>query len=69
MSDSDEIYKIPVTLIGETGLAFLLQPDDAELGGPEWLPKSKVNLSPFNIKTKKGTANIPEWLMKKLGWI
>lgn len=66
---ADEIYKIPVTHLGETGLAFLIQPVDTQLGGPEWVPKSQVNISPFNIKTKQGTANIPEWLMKKLGWI
>ena len=64
---SDNIEKVPVSVISETPLAYQFRERTGD-NRVEWFPKSEVSFSQRNIKTGKAVAEIPFWLLKKKGW-
>jgi len=63
--DSDD--EVDVERVHETAGAYALRRWGTE-EKPEWFPRSQVHFASYNLKTRRGKAVIPGWLLKDRGW-
>lgn len=67
MSYKSDVVDLDVHLIAETEGAILVNLDETNEDGKEWLPKSQIEIN----RRQKTTINItlPQWLAASKNWI